>query len=708
MALQLGLVNALSEYHQRELISVPVVKRHGHPSVAQRCGLRAATIELDTAAHPSIEYVAGTRLNVYPPNGDSQVQLLCDFLVDDLKTILLSSSQIDSNYNSPFWVKFIQTNRDNSLRLALTYFLDLSNFPSRELLRYIGERCTQRAQRLRMESIVNNNDSWERFVCQDRRTVCSVLEEFNSCRGRLSAKRMIIHELLLGQQARQYSLSNIKSSKRFRAEIIVFQHQFTAKQIALNLNTIREHECELAQQTGAPPRSPAGQPFQLQQQQQQAQKAPKSAYRSPAPQSQSTARPRAQSAAQLQARERTRASSSLRSLRSVAVFSSSPISTQQVRRLPLYSGPLMSLYAASSTGLSSTVSSSAATPLAQAAAAALGSKSLKTVQTINSLGTQASVGQQQQQQQLAPMPRRSLLTLPEMVSKVHSECQQQEEDSKLPKASRFEGLCSNYLLNLQPGDQVLCEFVENPRFTLKGNRERPIMMIAQDVGLIAFRPFWQQRHLEHDRAQVFYTLFKDLAPKKFGDMHLVCLTGNKCKVEDLFKREISSALASKILTSANYVGRQQLVALLDAATKRGHHQASASAPTTPSSSPTNTASTLPPASNTGASHHRGPHLPINSKELLDLGLRIYKLLVENNGCLYTCCDPHMTQALEILTVECILRYNKFNWTYEHIVSMLPKWKGRKEQNEDTSAPVFQLENTFERAHIVQEIYDSTI
>lgn len=93
---------------------------------------------------------------------------------------------------------------------------------------------------------------------------------------------------------------------------------------------------------------------------------------------------------------------------------------------------------------------------------------------------------------------------------------------------------SNYLLDLRPGhDYVICEFVENPRFTLKGNRERPIMMIGQDIGLVAYRAFWQQRHYEHDRAQTFYKLFKDLAPKKFGEMHLVRIVGSRHKLEDL-------------------------------------------------------------------------------------------------------------------------------------------------------------------------------
>lgn len=683
-ALSADIVKSMSEFYKRDLITVPVVKVYAHQSISQRCGLRAATIELDTAAHPNIEYVAGTRLSVYPVNSDFNVQFMCDFLLDDLHTIFKQPSNndqhqqtVDANYNSPFWIKFIQSNRQRvggeTLRLALTYLIDLTNFPSRELLRYIGECCSNKAQRQKMESIVSSEESWERYLCQEQRTLRSVLEEFDSAKKRLSAKKLIIQELLPAQQPRQYSISNIKSSKRFRAEIIVFQHKFSARQIALNLRTIREHEQEFALQ---PPETVKT--------------------RSPSPQFPNSGR-----AAQQQGRQRSpaaaaaiqplqprsllpqqgrptgsRLSSSIRSFRSVATVLASPISSQQVHQLPVYSGPLMTLYATSN------MSQMSAVPQSSASSSQWASKSIRSASQ-QSTGTCSSLSGALSQEQ-----RKSLLSLPDLVGSVHKEFSQLDAQDSKSKITRFDGLCSNYLLNLQAGDHILCEFVENPRFTLKGNRERPIMMIAQDVGLVAFRPFWQQRQLEHDRAQVFYSLFKDLSPKRFGDMQLVCLTGNKCKIEELFKREIHSALANKIIASATYINRQQLIALLDLA-------ASASKNDTQSTVAASAANVV-------------PQLQINSKELLELGNRIYKLLVENNGCLYTCCDPHMTQAIEILLVECFSRYNKANWTREQIMLLLPKWKGRKERNEDTAAPVFQLENTFERAQIVQEIYDSSI
>ena len=321
--------------------------------------------------------------------------------------------------------------------------------------------------------------------------------------------------------------------------------------------------------------------------------------------------------------------------------------------------------------------------------------------------------------------------------------------SSAPQAPKFEGLCSNYLLNLNTNDSIVCEFVENPRFTLKGNRERPIMMIGQDVGLIAFRPFWQQRNLEHDRAQIFYTLFKDLSPKKFGEMQLVCLTGHKSRIEELlFKREINLALTSKVLSSVTYLHRKHLVSILAAAHSKSQlifsmssqqsDQPASSAPQQPSKSP----ATLPNSrvaakKNSGSgsadkknskdkdkSNDNNISMQITNKELLDLGDRIYKLLMENHGCLYTCCDPQMTQAIELLTFESVVRNNP-SLTRERVMQLLPSWKGRgqteakhvtttnygqerSKRAQESSPAIYTLENTYERAKVVQEIYDSSI
>jgi len=683
------VLKSMSDFYQRSLVSIPIIKNYPHQSVTQRCGLRAATIELDTTAHPNIEYVAGSRMSIYPVNPDSNVQFLIDFINDDLTTIFLNRHQsnpghqsnpqsnhnanpnnaapnthhhVDQNYNSPFWVKFIeQFGKQHSLRMALTYFLDLTGYPSRDLLRYVGECCAQKPHRTKMEAIVASEESWEKYICQDRRTLRSVFEEFTSCKKRVSAKRLIINELIPPQQPRQYSISNIKSAKRFRAEIIVFEHKFSNRQMALNLKTIKEQEIDLANASLLPnqvkptsPRRP-GSPM---------------AKRSPTAAARSAIGLSALRSVGAKDSNKTKGSSDSgrRSLRSVAVLSASPISQQQIQQLQAYSGPLMSLYAASNISATQQVS--------QIQRSTVG-KSVGSAQATPAASNAAS----------SSVMRHSLFTLPDLVSGVQSELTDvasgQDVRSKLVK---YEGFCSNYLLGLQTGDQVICEFVENPRFTLKGNRERPIMMIGQDVGLIAFRAFWQQRSLEYDRAQIFYTLFKDLSPKKFGDMQLVCLTGNRCKIEEFFKREINSALTHKVISSATYINRQQLIKLIDPATITGRNN----------------------GPHPRGSNSNSQNIQIHSKELLDLGTRIYQLLVENNGCLYTCCDPYMTQAIEILLAECITRCNKQRWTREQVMLLLPRWKGTTENPEDPSSPTYQLENTFERAQIVQEIYDSSI
>ena len=77
-------LQCLSDFFRRDLIAIPVVKKYPHAAVEQRCGLKAATLELDTAAYPNIEYVAGTRLSVYPVNPSNHVQAVLEHLQDDL------------------------------------------------------------------------------------------------------------------------------------------------------------------------------------------------------------------------------------------------------------------------------------------------------------------------------------------------------------------------------------------------------------------------------------------------------------------------------------------------------------------------------------------------------------------------------------------------------------------------------------------------
>lgn len=602
------------------------------PKITQQCQLKAALLEFDISAHPNIDFIAGNRLSVYPMNPADHVSAILKHIQDD---IFIEDSKQQNRLKrvklSDPWAKFVQSNGKQSIRLALTYIYDIRSPPSRELLRVMADCCTNKDHKIKLIALSKSDDVWEKWVCQTLRTLKSTLDEFSSCM--ISAKSLF-SELTI-QQPRQYSISSIKSTKRFRAEILVAQHKFTARQIAATMTVLKERN--LDETAGV-------QAVDLQQ-----------------------ARADQMKTHPLRASvhddgTQTRSSASIRSIRSIATFGVSPISNQQVKQVPHFSGPLMSLYASSTSGL----------------AAGTSKASEHSMKERNS--------------QIASAHRNSGL------------------GSIISSAGRqFEGLCSNYLLGLNPNDMIMCEFVENPRFTLKGNRERPIMMIGQEIGLVAFRPFWQQRSLEHDRAQMFYTLFKDLSPKKFGDMHLVCLTGGKCKFEETFKKEIQQVLTHRILTSTQNVQCKHLVNLLDNTASLTDTNV-----TSPNFSQTSMTSVNEKEYSSRVNQHGGQ--PINMpKELLELGKKMAKLLIENNGCIYTCCDPHLTQALEILVVESVSRqYNK-TLTRSQVMTLLPRWKGKRiEPKKPTSGSVntnkflFMLENPFENAQIVQEIYDSTI
>lgn len=630
-------VKCLADFFQRELISVPLSAKRAHQQFSQRCGQRAASLELDTAAYPNIEYIAGNRLSVYPVNPQDQVSAILKHLVDDIQparrkrtpTGQPGSAQATTGLSAP-WSNFVKLNGKDSLRLALLYLYDIMMAPSRDLLRIMADCCSDREQRARLLHISSSDEHWDRWICQALRTLKSTLDEFTSCK--LSAKALI-SELSL-QQPRQYSISSIKSSNRFRTEITVIQHRFNTKHIALSLQIAKErHQQDLTSMQTHPRVLHVN--------------------HNPPPASK-------------------KSTNSMRSIRSVVAFAPSPISMQQVQKVPAYSGPLMSLYAAAS---------------------------------LASSGSQVDLAPKSSTGSSQPLTGVS---------------QHYQSTASSQSAERtYDGLCSSYLMSLQPNDHIVCEFVENPRFTLKGNRERPIMMIGQDVGVIAFRPFWQQRALEHDRAQLFYDLFKDLPPKKFGDMQLILLSGNKCKVEDLFKSEIQAVSTSKVLSSVTRIDRKLLLDLLEHAAVK-------------SSGAIGSVRSLAPqvAAKRAKASKSAPimKLQIESKELIELGDRIFKLLVDNNGCLYTCCDAQMTQALEILLVESILRHSNGKLSREKIMTtLMPKWKGRRTAlsganqaesiiahqqplatNNNNNQFLFTLENPFERAQIVQEIYDSSI
>lgn len=604
----------LSQFFQRDLISIPLIKKYAHNQLGNRCGLKAATLELDTAAYPNIEYIAGNRLNVYPINPSDHVQFILKHVVDDITGPRTRKQSLTDQ-----WSKFVQLNGKDSLKMALLYLYDITTAPSRDLLRILAEACSKKDHRDRLIHLSQSDDTWEKWICSSLRTLKSTLEEFNSCS--ISAKALF-SELTL-QQPRQYSISSIKSSKRFRTEIIVIQHRFSISQIAITLQNMKDRDGNEKSTSVA--------------RHQQDIDGPKNTLNT------IQSHPTSVRLSHNEPLKSPRSSASVRSLRSIMSYGVSPIKNQQVRKVPTYSGPLMSKYVSASTihGLKSGISS----PDSRDS----GSR--------NNANRRAQKG---------PATKRS-------------------RSDSVSTGSSFDGLCSNYLLNLNSSEFIVCELVENPRFTLKGNRERPIMMIGQDVGLLAFRAFWQQRGSEHDRAQVFYSLFRDLPPKKFGEIQLVCLTGSQCKVEDLLKHSINYQLTRKILSSVLNIDRKHLISLMDRAA-------------------------IVSNVNDGPQIDGQAVLTID-RELVELGNRMSRLLLEDNGCLYTCCDQQMTQAIEILIIECVILNHPSLARYK-VINLLNKWKGNSKQNLKSSANgkkvLYTFENPFERAQVVQEIYDQSI
>lgn len=638
-----NLSQQLSFCFKRTLIAIPLVHRYPHQSLLKRAGLGAATLEFDTAAYPNIEYIAGTRMSVYPANRSEDVDRIMSKLVNDLPRSSGKRSSIGSSTgaHSPATKKqkpsnnqqqanfkdtpnpkkgensesvseqvniFIKNYDKDGLKQCLTRLFDISGPPQVQVLRLIAEHAKSPVQRELLMDACKNTETWERWICNNEHlcTLRSILDEFSN--GQVPALSLL--SVLPYIQPRQYSISSIKSTKRFRTEILVAQHKFDASQIA---NSFQQNHYRETHAPVSPVTPSVGLESKINQR---------------------------------QVKDRT--SKSLRSLRSV-VFPA--ISTHQVKRVTSFSGPLVNRYASSTAGKK-----------------ASGGKKVK--QQTSPLHYSKQVSRSK--------------TKVSSITSVENAPNAQKVDTK-----PFDGLCSNYLLNLKPGsDYVICEFIENPRFTLKGNRERPIMMIGQDIGVVAFRAFWQQRSLEFDRAQVFYTLFKDLSPKKFGEMNFVAITGGRCKIEELFRKEIVSMQTSKILTSSTNVDSKLLINLLNDAAAA-------------SNNPKDTHHDQQHQTQTSG----GRSVKITSKELLDLGMRMAKLLAEANGCLYTCCDSQITQAIELLLIESLA--SLMQKTRDELVELLPRWKGGPPPTTDNHV-FFKLENSYEKSQIVQEIYDSSI
>ncbi|KAJ0180349.1 hypothetical protein K1T71_003753 [Dendrolimus kikuchii] len=101
------------------------------------------------------------------------------------------------------------------------------------------------------------------------------------------------------------------------------------------------------------------------------------------------------------------------------------------------------------------------------------------------------------------------------------------------------GVCSNYLRNLKPDDEVLVFIRNAPNFHMPKDMSAPLILIGPGSGIAPFRGFWN-----HRRHQL-----KNLVPNKQTAGSMWLFFGCRCKGMDLYKEEKETALADGVLSN---------------------------------------------------------------------------------------------------------------------------------------------------------------
>ncbi|KOB70820.1 Nitric oxide synthase [Operophtera brumata] len=100
------------------------------------------------------------------------------------------------------------------------------------------------------------------------------------------------------------------------------------------------------------------------------------------------------------------------------------------------------------------------------------------------------------------------------------------------------GVCSNYLKNLKPDDELFVFIRRAPSFHMPKQMSAPLILIGPGSGIAPFRGFWHQR-----RHQI-----KNLVPEKQKLGPIWLFFGCRNRGMDLYKEEKEAALAEGVLT----------------------------------------------------------------------------------------------------------------------------------------------------------------
>ncbi|XP_076109022.1 nitric oxide synthase 1-like [Mytilus galloprovincialis] len=112
-----------------------------------------------------------------------------------------------------------------------------------------------------------------------------------------------------------------------------------------------------------------------------------------------------------------------------------------------------------------------------------------------------------------------------------------------PDGIKHQGVCSNWLNNLEIGEEIYCNVKKAPLFHLPNDQSVPIIMVGPGTGIAPFRGFWMQRKadIEHELTS------RNKRNHSFGEMYLYFGCHNTT-ADNIYRDEIRQCEKEKILT----------------------------------------------------------------------------------------------------------------------------------------------------------------
>ncbi|VDH91962.1 sulfite reductase (NADPH) flavoprotein alpha-component, partial [Mytilus galloprovincialis] len=112
-----------------------------------------------------------------------------------------------------------------------------------------------------------------------------------------------------------------------------------------------------------------------------------------------------------------------------------------------------------------------------------------------------------------------------------------------PDGIKHQGVCSNWLNNLEIGEEIYCNVRKAPLFHLPNDQSVPIIMVGPGTGIAPFRGFWMQRKadIEHELTS------RNKRNHSFGEMYLYFGCHNTT-ADNIYRDEIRQCEKEKILT----------------------------------------------------------------------------------------------------------------------------------------------------------------